>query len=237
MTPPDLIPAPRSLKRKLLLPLLLVGVVIAILAVWGIQRQARKQLETQLQQRAELIAHLVNYAAESISRPGELQRIVAAIGADPDVLAIVVAGGEPARVLASSRTAWLGKLLAELPGEEFGDDLRKAIRIHTSHHHFNGAEHLFDFSAPLLFSQQQLSGDARSAGAVMIHLDTRPMQVAIGKLIRELFFIFLVGLLLLAALGYGLVSRRVLRPLAVIGAAVSAAPERRPQNLGESNDR
>ena len=214
----------RSLKSRLLLPLLLAGVAIAALAIWGIQRKERQQMEAQLQQRGELIAHLVNYAAESVSRTGELQRIVAAIGADPDVIDIVVAGGEPTRVLASTRPGWFGKLLTDLPGAEFGDDLRQAIRTHASHHHFNAAENLFGFSAPLLLSQQDLTGGERSAGAVMVHMDTRPMLTDIGKSARELSVIFLAGLLFLGMLGYGLVSRRVLRPLAAIGAAVSAGP-------------
>ena len=222
MNPPDPINPLRSLRSKLLLPLVLTGVAVAALALWGIQRQERQQMEAQLQLRAELIAHMVNYAAESVSRPVELQRIVAAIGADPDVIDIVVAGGEPVRVLASTRTGWFGKLLTDLPGAEFADDLRQAIRTRVSHHHFNAAEHLLDFSAPLLLSQHDLAGGERSAGAVTVHMDTRPMLTALGKSVRELSAIFLAGLLLLGMLGYGLVSRRVLRPLAAIGTAVRA---------------
>ena len=89
----------RSLTRKVLLPLLLIGGAVVTLAVWSIEHESREQLEQQLQQRAELLAGLVNYAAASVSLPGELQRIVIAAGAEPDVLEIVVVGGRPSRVM------------------------------------------------------------------------------------------------------------------------------------------
>ena len=128
-----------SLMRKMLLPLLLAGAAGAVAAIWMTERRTEQQLAEQLRQRAELAANMLNYAAEVISRPGELQRIVTAIGADRDILDIVVAGGHPARVLASTKGVWLGKPLAELPAGEVADDLREAIRKRASHHHFNSA--------------------------------------------------------------------------------------------------
>jgi len=85
----------RSLKRKLLLPLLLLGAGVAALVLWGIHHTSQQQLTDKLSQRAELVANMVNYATESISRPGELQRIVTAVGAEQEILDIVVAGGTP----------------------------------------------------------------------------------------------------------------------------------------------
>ena len=75
----------RSLKSKLLLPLLLVGAALAAVSVWGVYAEARQQLVGKLRLRAKLIANAVNYAAESVARAGELQRIVAAIGAEEEV--------------------------------------------------------------------------------------------------------------------------------------------------------
>ncbi|MGB8168671.1 MAG: hypothetical protein WCF18_14335, partial [Chthoniobacteraceae bacterium] len=121
MKPAATIRFPRSLKSKLLLPLLLTGIAIAALAIAGIERESRQYLEAQLQQRAELIAHMVNYAAESVSRPGELQRMVTAIGSERDVLDILVVGGVPSQVLASSQAERIAQLLTDLPDDAVRD--------------------------------------------------------------------------------------------------------------------
>ena len=113
----------RSLKSKLLLPLLLAGTVLCLVVLWSIHLTFQDSLTDKLRQRAELVANIVNYAAESISHRGELQRIVTAIGADKDVLEIVVVAGNPPRVIASTEFIWLKKPLTDLPKEEVADDL------------------------------------------------------------------------------------------------------------------
>jgi PAS domain S-box-containing protein len=225
MSPPSPVADFRSLRRQLLLPLLLVGSLVAALAVLGIHLKFRKQLEVKLLERAELVANAVNYIAESISRPGELQRIVTALGADQDILDIVVVGGRPARVLASTRSLWVGKSVSELPRAEFGDDLDRAIRERASHHHFNTSERLFDFSTPLLLSHPLLTAGALTDGAVMVHLDTRPTQAMINRSTVEFSAVFVAGLFILTALGYGLINNLALRPIAAIDQAVALGRE------------
>ncbi|MFZ2651015.1 MAG: ATP-binding protein, partial [Burkholderiaceae bacterium] len=214
-------PADKSLKRKLLLPMLLAGALVGVIAIWTIEQRAQRHLVEELHQRAELAANMVNYAAGSVSRAGELQRIVAAIGAEREIVDIVVAGGRPARVLASTHVAWLGKPLAELPAQEVADDLFKAIRIRASHHHFNSEQHLFDFSAPLQLSHAEPSDESLSEAAVMVHVDTLPMETAIRQASVELGAAVLAALTLLTALGYGLLEGVVLRPIAALGRAVA----------------
>jgi hypothetical protein len=72
----------RSLKRKLLFPLLATGALVAALAVWAIHAMAEKQFLEKLSQRAELVAHTMNYAAERVSQGSNLDRIVSGIGAE-----------------------------------------------------------------------------------------------------------------------------------------------------------
>ena len=99
-------PITQSLKRRIVLPLLVFGLVAAGLAVFAIEQTVERQLLGKLRERAELVANMINYAAESIERRGELQRIVTAIGAETEVNLIVVVGGEPSRVLATTRQSW-----------------------------------------------------------------------------------------------------------------------------------
>ena len=86
-------PVTRPLKRRIILPLLVFGLVAAGIAVFAIQQMVKRQLLGKLRERAELVANTVNYAAESIQRRGELQRIVTAIGAETEVTLVVVVGG------------------------------------------------------------------------------------------------------------------------------------------------
>ena len=139
----DFLPAPPkaqlrvSLRRKIILPPLIAGSLVALIAIVAIHIRARNEFAEALLDRARVIAHTVNYAAEVLRHSGELQRIVTSIGAEKDVLDIVVAAGEPARVIASTRNIWLEKSLDDLPQEEFALDLRAAIRSRSASHHFN----------------------------------------------------------------------------------------------------
>jgi PAS domain S-box-containing protein len=220
----------RSLKRKLLLPLLLVGAALAAATVWGICAKSQKLLAEKLRLRAELVASAVIYAAESVSQPGELQRIVAAIGAEEAVSLIVVVGGRPARVLAATRTAWLGRALTALPVKAVAEDLAEAIQTRQSHSHLHLDMAQVDVTSPLLLSRPELADQSLTGGAVMVRLDLRPTQAAMRQLTLEFSTAFLATLVILAALGYGLVHHVVLRPIARIGTLV----EHRPAGAGES---
>jgi len=214
----------RSLKRKLLLPLLLLGAALAVVTVWGIHAEFQSQILERVRLRGELVANLINYGAESVSRPGELQRIVAAIGADEEVDLIVVVGGQPARVLASTRNAWLGQTLAELPVNGMGGDLGKTIQTRQSHHQLHLESARFDFTAPLLLSQPDLADRSLTDGAVMVHLDMRPSQAAMHRLTIGLSATVLAGLTILAGFGYGLIRHFILRPVARFGTLVKLRP-------------
>ena len=220
MSPPTGPTVFRSLKRKLLLPLLLIGGAVAVLAVVDFEHESRRQLEGKVRQRAELVANMVNYAAESVSRSGELQRLVTATGAESDLLEIVVAGGQPARVLASTKSVWLGQRLGELPGRDLADDLQRTIQLRTPQQRFNTAGHRFVFASPLILSPAAVADGVLAESAVVVHLDTRPMEAAVRQASLEFSAIFLGGLALLVMLGYRLLSRLVLRPIAAIGAAL-----------------
>ena len=213
----------RSLKSKILLPLLLAGAVLCLLVLWGIYLVFQDSLTDKLRQRAELVANMVNYAAESISRAGELQRIITAIGADKDVLEIVVVAGNPPRVIASTEFIWLRKPLTALPKEEVADDLLKTIQTRAPHSHFNDNQHLFDFSSPLLLSHSSLAKDSLVEGAIMVHLDTRLLQAEILRSTQVFSAIFLGALTLLAILGYLLLQRFALHPIAVINNLIEEA--------------
>jgi len=213
-------PITRSLKRRIILPLLVFGLLGAGIAVFAIQQKSKRQLVEKLHQRAELVANTVNYAAESIQRRGELQRIVTAIGAENEVTLIVVVGGNPARVLATTRQQWLDKPLSELPRDDVREDIDAVLKTRRGHHGFHSDSHEFDLSSPLLLSQQELTDLTLVGGAVMVHLDTRPTEREIRATILQFSATFVLALAILTILGYHLLNTRVLKPLSAIAQLV-----------------
>ncbi len=206
----------RSLRSKLLLPLALLAFVLTAVAIWGIRANSRRQFTLELEQRGDRVAHFVNSSAEIVSRPVELRRVVTALAAEDDILEIVVAGGQPARVLASTNAAWLGRPLAELRVRDVADDLSTAIRARRASGYFNAASHRFHYSAPLRLN---LADDAKGDGAITVHVATRPMEAAIARETWQLSAAVLAGLAVFGGLGYWLLNIRVLRPLAALDRA------------------
>jgi signal transduction histidine kinase len=215
----------RSLRWKLLAPMAVFWAGLAVVAIVGLRWEAEQRLEQSLVRRAEALANLVNYSAESAASPAELQRFVTKASAEPNVLAIAVAAGQPARVLASSRYAWRGLLVSELPQGEIADDLANAITRRASLHHFHTDVHRFDYGAPLLLSLPALTDGSLASGAVAIHLDTRPLQDDITRSAAAWVVAILAGATAFTLIGFQVLHRRVLGPLAAIADAVRAHRE------------
>ncbi len=206
----------RSLKRKIILPLVCFGVIVSMLAVVGIAAKSRHQLTERARNRAELLANALNYVTESIQHSDELQRIVSAMGAEPDVTMIVVAGGTPARVIGTTHHQWLGRLVSELPGPGVRDDLEHVLRHRAARHGILTEKNTYDFTTPLIVSRPERGGGAVGAGAVMVHLDMQSARREILASVLQFSSAFLVALVALTVLGFGIINQHVLRPLDAI---------------------
>ena len=111
------------IRRRVLLPLLLLGAGVLALGAWQTQAAIERQVVEQAYRQAQAVISGASYAAETLAEPGNLQRMVCNLGAEPSVLLIVVIGGSPPRVQASTRNAWLGEPLENLPRERLGEEL------------------------------------------------------------------------------------------------------------------
>ncbi len=210
----------RSLRWKLMAPMALFWTGLAMAAIVGLRWEAERRLEQSLVQRAEVLANLIDYSAESAATPAELQRFVTRASAELDVVAIAVAAGQPARVLAGSRDAWRGLLVSELPHDGIADDLEHAIASRAGHRHFHTDVHRFDYSAPLPANLRAVNGGSRAPGAVALHLDTQRLQDELTRSAAAWVFAIIAGATAFTLLGFRVLHRRVLGPLAVIADAV-----------------
>ncbi len=218
-----------SLRQKLIGPFLAAAGLVSLVAVWDIRGEYTSRLEWAISQRAELLASMLNYSAEAITRPRDLQRIVAAAGAEPDVVDIVVVAGTPARVVGSTKAARFGRPLAEVDDPELIRDLQGALARGEAQHHFNDDTVTYDLSAPLLLGQPVANNGSMGQGAVLVRMDTRPIRAVILQSMVRVTVGAVAGILVVAVLGYVVIRRVVLRPVAAIGAAVRRHDERDDQ--------
>jgi PAS domain S-box-containing protein len=210
-----------SLKKKILVPLLLV--VSAVLAVTAIEHIVSFQgrLKMELQKRAEHIADFIRFSADSSREPSEFQRLVEDLGGEEQVDLIAVVAGNPARVVASSRPAMVGKRLAELHDAEVSEELSMALDLPSGASRFDQEGDGFDYFRKLSVKSGASSGKESQRAALLISLDTRPIRREILELIVKDFVGDTIVILLLGATCWVLFDRHVLRPMKQIEDAVT----------------
>ena len=219
----------QSLRHKILLPLLVVGGALAGLTLWKLDEIQRQRLDQDILERSRLAANMVNYATESVVRQGELQRIVAAMGADRGVRDIVVLAEDPPKVIASTRGAWRGRALNDLEREIDLDLVRESLRDRTDRFRHEKNEETFVYVTPMIFAPTLAFSDR--VGAVMVRFDTSTMVQKAKRTTRWLYSLLTVALAALSMLGYLLLQRHVLGPLSrihgeVLGDELTAARRR-----------
>ncbi|MCA9298365.1 MAG: hypothetical protein KDA28_04825, partial [Phycisphaerales bacterium] len=175
---------------KLLTPVALGCVAMVAAVSSSIDRLGGELAMDRLRQRAEIVARTVTYAAETVRSETDFQRLVSSIGSEEGVTVIVAIGGDPLHVVASTKHAWLGRSLESIPIEDYGEDLREAIRTGRQHFHHHRESHEVDCSIPMAADH---TDSILRGGAVMVHIDARPVERAVARLTQ---LIFLSGLIL-----------------------------------------
>jgi signal transduction histidine kinase/AmiR/NasT family two-component response regulator len=213
----------RPLRRKLMAPLLAIGVAAAIgvsaLAYFVIEAQLMRQLRY----RAMQLIDTISVAGESLTDEAELQRVVLAMSATPDVALIVVVDAD-GKVVASSRSSWIGLSSPPSDQSQLWTDLRAIVSGGDGFSHATGTAE-FDVVSPLsLPTSRYFAGYGRRA-AVAVRMDVHAVR---RDLVRNGLQVVggVLGIVLLLSVAAWLQLRRhVLGPMQRIAAAVAA---RRP---------
>jgi len=216
-------PSPfRSLKTKIVIPLLVISAVLVALSVWVTQRLFAERLEEQVRYRVRHLANAVTHAAGMTSEPAELMRIVYALSEEPDATLIVVASGQPPRVLASTMQAWIGRSISDLPEKDVTQHLADTIATHKEYPHFHAETGEFEFTRPFELDGAGTSPRDRADGAVMVRLDARPIERQVSRVMWQVRAILFTAILLTQLLAWALLQRLILRPVSAIRAAMDA---------------
>jgi len=208
------------IRRRVLLPLLLLGAGVLALGAWQTQAAIERQVVEQAHRQAQAVISGASYAAETLAEPGNLQRMVCNLGAEPSVLLIVVIGGSPPRVQASTRCAWLGEPLENLPRERLGEELLATLVTSRPQERAPDGSGQLEFTAPLLLADSARAESTLEDGAVLVRLDSRPFERSVAAAGWKVFGLLVALLLLAILMSWALLDRHVLRPLRGLGLAL-----------------
>ncbi len=205
------------------------GLLANIAVLIAIRENSRQDLEASLHQRADLVANVVHSAAKTASSPRELQQVVAAFATEPDIHLVVAAVGDPPRVVACNRQAWLGLAVDELPDPRVRERLTQARQSHSTVGSYHRIRKEYTHAAPLRLSQPAIADASSSEGASLVELDAR-LDVIRSEQAAWHFSAACFGLLIgLFLLGYRLLRTTILDPMSAISRAVRA------ENRGRSS--
>ena len=209
-----------SLQWKLLIPLLLLGAVILPSLNWVFNHIVTGKLQNLELYRAEQLINSIRQAAEMATSPEQLQRLVSALGAEPDVKLIVLMGKEPAKVIASTRYIWLGKLLSQLPQENLGEELNQALQSQQPNYQYHPEIYEFSFTTPLLLSNNTPLTNNANQSIITVHLNTIPLQAILYSEDWHLRIWMVLLLSILFIFIYSWFSRFIQRPLQILAEAI-----------------
>ncbi len=215
-------PTPRrrpSLRRGLLPPLLFLGGLVALVGSYFTYRSLGDHLRGQALDRTEALARAAAHAAVTLRQPAELQQLVAALGVEDGVDLIVVAAGEPAKVVACSRQAWVDQPVADLP-LDVSQDLLRALRLGEHTNRFEPSVMRYEVTLPLRTVSQQGAAGPAQRGAVKVQVDSNPIEARVKLATWRSSLWQLGSVALTTLLAFLLLQRLVLRPLSAIQAAL-----------------
>ncbi|MBP6852739.1 MAG: PAS domain S-box protein, partial [Rhodoferax sp.] len=206
----------RSVQRKILLPMLAIGLAGLLLATLVGTGLFRERVQARLDAQARTITATLLSTAENINTTASLQRVVGALAADHDVLRVVLVTGQPPAALASSRNDWLGQPVAALGDTALRNDLQAVLqRPHTRERLTEGGR-VYEFVHGTQFRPRWSDSTQRDSVAVYLQLDAGHVRDDVLQAGYSFAAAVVTLLLLLLLSAYTLMRRHVFDPLAEV---------------------
>jgi PAS domain S-box-containing protein len=210
-----------SLRYKLFVPLLLFGIIAAVVVPYATYRTVLAQIEGQGVVRAHGVVRAVNYAAEAIDSVAGLQRFIMALGAEKEIEMIAIVAGSPPAVVASTSYGWVGRARpAQLDVVGGAEIVQRVLASRSDDITFERGGKLRIVS-PLMLNRVSPATRALQHGVVVARLDVNRLRAAAtsSAILTGSYVFVLVGALVL--LGVLLLQRLVLRPVHAASSAMA----------------
>ena len=225
MTPEPDSKVTHPLRRKLLLPLLVMGTAISALLVVLAYAQIHRLLQTNLLNRAELAAGLLGAAAANATGPGDLQTVATSLGHDPEIPAVFIVGGSSSHVLAASNPVWVGRPLAEVTSPTLASQIQANLAKRESNPEFFSDGPALARISPFALAPGPSAANGAPRAVVVVQLDTTPLHASLLRTTLAFSGALAAGLGLLVVLGNFLIKHYLLRSIERIGQAVTQGRE------------
>jgi len=204
-----------SITTKIIAPIWLMGLALAGFAIFLELATLGPKFSALAVGNTTTIARAVNAAVASADTPEELDRAVGVLGKDPSVRMILVAGGDPVQVIASTNGAYRRSPLSALPAA-LRDRVLIAASTKKQECWTEDAEDAFGLATPL----DVPAGFGPRNGVAVIVIDNQPITAAVRDLIwvgirRKLILIVCITMVALFT-----VRAFVFRPMAGIRSTV-----------------
>ena len=218
-----------TLRRKFLIPMLTVGLIVAVVGLWVIQYSVTTQFQAQLAARGQILTTVANHVLMKPHDEAELDDLLRHILRDePDFRAVgVILHGQKNGAMHTVVTAQPGQedYARRMRGEIQKIDWREAL---TGHWLDNGdfeiaervqlGEHRGSHAAPATDPASSTADTTRAAkaeyhSAVIVRLDPAGTRDAVNVLRAELAAGFLLLVFGGIGLAYFLLQRQILQPL------------------------
>jgi PAS domain S-box-containing protein len=204
-----------SITTKIIAPIWLLGLALAGLAIFIELATLGPKFSDIAQRNTNTMLRAVDASVASSDTPEALDRAVAVLTGEASVRLIVIAGGEPLQVLASSNAAYRHQPLSVLP-PALRDRLLVASSTKKQENWSEDRADTFGLVAPL----RATAGVGPRNGVAAVVMDHQPVSAAVRDLIwvgirRKLILIFAVTMVALFT-----VRAFVFRPIARIRATI-----------------
>ncbi len=213
MTSPAPHPQRKSLRRKVLTPVVLLGIGVLLLIFYGAFYVVNAQVQYRLEDRANTISSALSSVSGHLDKLSDLQAVVCSMAAEPGIENVAVVAGNDGRVIASSESSWLGKRMEDLPDRRVADGMAAALRNKTHSCAEIPGTGAFTHVAPLVLNLPNASGRGAVDAGVLIRLGTGEVRQQVIWSVIVLGGGTALGLLFVFFVAYCLFSRHVLKPL------------------------
>jgi PAS domain S-box-containing protein len=146
---------------------------------------------------------------------------VKSVSAHENVNLIVVAGGSPLRVVASTNTKWIGKKVSELSDKLCAKELRTVSERKKPRHYFDTRSVVTTYTLPLSVGIETATGGESQFGSVLVRLDSRETHHKVTSASWKWAAAFLCSLLVVSAVSYVAFRRHAMDPISAIRKALS----------------
>lgn len=202
-----------SLLWQISIPLLGVLLFIGLVGIFIFHITIQTSLNKQLRQTAEIAAHSVQFSVESSIRQNAIQRYISALGAEPDIDLIIVAAGNPLKVIASTRMSEIGKPIDELPDVYLKNTIKEVQKNNISVNQFQQKDRItYSYALPTILTNIKELDYRQSIGVIYVEIGTKQHESSLRNFSIQVNGFFVTILFVLIIILTLIIESKILRP-------------------------